>query len=421
MRKHLFLLLGILVLKATAAEEQNILKFSADEIEVIFLKQNLELIASQMDISLADAAISQARLWDNPTLSISSLNLWSTSSQREGGQNTEFNIELSQLIQTANKRGKLVRREKVSKEMSIQQFEDILRSLKAELRKSINEMQYLDAYHHILNTQSQSLTLLIQTFRKQVNEGNIAKSELLRLQSALFEIENENNEVQTELNRLQKTLKILLNANPSTIIQITEENKQIPSPENLGLNHLLTIASDCRPDLKQQQLQSAYFDKSLAYEKSLRIPDITFSASYDRYGGVWKDFIGFGVSIDLPFLNRNQGNIRTARISRDQSQLLELQYRNTVSQEIAEALSNYTLVYDFYRKIEENSLIKELDAMLDIYTKNLLNRNISMIEFIDFLDAYKSNKHTSLITRKNMFNTFEELQFTIGIDLNKTL
>lgn len=433
MRKYFLLFVGITVLTANVAGEQKIVTLTSAEIEAIFLKQNLELIAEQMDISLADAAVSQARLWDNPTLSISDLNLWSTKSQRNGerevipplfgsfGRNTEFSIELSQLIQTANKRGKLVRREKVSREMSLRQFEEVLRGLKTELRKSINEVQYLDSYHELLDKQAQSLSLLIQTYRKQVEDGNIAKSELLRLQSILLEIENEMNEVRSEWNGQQKTLKRLLNIDPSSIIRITREDNQMPDPERLVLNELLYVASDYRPDLKLHELQTSYFEKSLAYEKSLRVPDITFSASYDRYGGVWKDFIGFGLSIDLPILNRNQGNIKMARISRDQSQYMVRQYQNVVGQEIAEALSNYITTYDFYRKIEDNPLLQELDVMLEIYSKNLLNRNISMLEYLDFLDAYKSNKQTSLSVSKNVFNQLEELQFAIGIDLNKIL
>ncbi|MCD8260164.1 MAG: TolC family protein [Bacteroides sp.] len=167
-----------------------------------------------MNVAIADAAIVQARLLENPELSLSEVNLWSTrSGRREAaipplfgsfGKNTEFSVELSQLIQTANKRGKLVRMEKVSREIALAEFEETLRGLKAELHHTIDEMLYIQDYREVVSGQIRSLTHLTQAYTRQVEQGNLAKSELLRLQYALFEAENEWIEVETSWNALQK-------------------------------------------------------------------------------------------------------------------------------------------------------------------------------------------------------------------------
>lgn len=428
MKKYLFLLCCVLPLGIYAQMPQH-LQLSAQEIEAIFLEQNLELIAEKMNIGIADAEIIQAKLWDNPELSISSVNLWSTKNQRDGedvmipplfgsfAKNTQFSIELSQLIQTANKRSKLVNREKVSKEIAIQEFEEVLRGLKVELRKTISETSYSQAYLSVLNTELESLEKLIGAYDKQVKLGNISKNELLRLQSSALELESEINETQEELNEHLKTLKTLLNAEPGITIEIKNEDNQYISPDRLSLAELIEIARDNRPDIKRQNLQIKYHEKSLSYEKAQRIPDITVSAEYDRYGGVWKDFVGFGVSFDLPFLNRNQGSIKAARISRDQSQYLAQQQQNIAQHEIAEAYTNYTQAYGFYTKIKNNELITELDNMLAAYTKNLLNRNISMLEYIDFMEAYRTNKETILSSKKKLALSYEELQYTTGTEI----
>lgn len=85
--------------------------------------------------------------------------------------------------------------------------------------------------------------------------------------------------------------------------------------------------------------------------------------------------------------------------------------------EITEAFANYTRAYNFYKKIAENELLTELDTMFDLYTKNLLNKNISMLEYIDFMESYRSNKETMLSARKNRYVSFSELQYTTGSDL----
>ncbi|MCD7977478.1 MAG: TolC family protein [Tannerellaceae bacterium] len=429
MRRYSCVLICLCLFTSLFALDNKIIRLTQKEIEGLFLTQNLELLAEQMNIDVAEAAIVQAKLWENPSLSISEVNLWSTSSQREGedvmipplfgsfGKNTEFSLELSQLIRTANKRGKLVRMEKVSKEMAIAQFEEVLRGLKTELRNSIYELVFAQSYKEVLGHQSHSLKQLTDVYARQVKEGNLAKSEWLRLQSALFEIDNEKMEVETEWNALQKNLKVLLHLPPEVIVEVISDQQEKVDPEQLALAELIDLATDHRPDLRLAGLQTSLMERSLAFERAQRVPDLTISANYDRYGGVWKDFIGFGVSVDLPFWNRNQGNIKAARIQIEQSRLEVRQQENIVWNEIAEAFNNYSLVYRFHSRIVENPLLDELDGMMEVYTRNLMERNISMLEYIDFMEAYKSNKETMLNASKNLSRQLEELQYTIGTDI----
>lgn len=406
-----------------SSQEFQVVKYTPTQIEAIFLEENLQLIAEKMNISLADAEITQAKLWDNPELSVGSVNLWSNSKQRQelGAEtfprNTQFSIELSQLIQTANKRSKLLRSREVSKEIAVRDFEEVLRGLRTELRKRIYELEYLQSHREVLTIQQKSLEQLISACQKQAVQRNIAKSELLRLQSGLLELRSELNETQTALNEQQKSLKSLLNISSLYLVEVEKDDTGSISPDQLSLASLFEIAYEFRPDIKRGQLQTLFYEKALSYEKAQRIPNITMSASYDRYGGVWKDFIGFGISFDLPFLNRNQGNIKAAKIKIEQNTLLELQQQNTAQQEIAEALANYTHAYRFYKEIVQNGLLGELDEMLDIYSKNYLNRNISMLEYLDFMEAYKSNKLIVLSSRKALHSSFEELQFTVGSEI----
>ena len=432
MKRFLFSFVLLFSFMGICAQEQSSLKLTPNQFEALFLKQNLELIATQLNIDIADAIVAQAKLWDNPELSVSSINLWSTDKQRDGqdelipplfgsfAKNTQFTIELSQLIQTANKRAKLVRKEKVAKDIAKTEFEDLLRSLKAELRKSIYETSYLQSYIKVLNIQVESLEQLIATYHKQVNEGNMAKSELLRLQSSLMEIENEKNESMLVINEYQKTLKVLINADPLINIEFVmdKDHSRLIAPNQISLATLLNKSIDFRPDIKRQQLTTQYYEKSLAYEKSLRVPDLTINASYDRFGGVWKDFVGFGFSINLPILNRNQGNIKAAGLLSQQSTYLEEQQQKLAQNEIIEAYNNYQQAYLFFSKINEDNFLAELDQMLDVYSKNLLNKNISMLEFVDFMDSFRTNKQIVLTSEKNANILFEELQFVTAMELH---
>jgi len=424
-------ILYVFLLHVALAEEPQKLTLTSEQIEALFLKQNLQLIAEQMNVALADAEIMQAKLWDNPTFSIGEFSAWSTRGQREGerevvppvsgsfGRNTQVSMELSQLIQISGKRRKLVQREKVSKEIATQEFEELLRDLRVELRKSIHEIIYIQSYQKTLEKQIEIFSQLVEKYQNQVLQRNVAKHELLRLQASLFEIENESQENQIAFNEQLKTLKVLIGLEPSTSIEITDSQRTLPSPQNMSLNHLIETALDNRPDIKLSKLQTQYFEKSLAYEKAHRIPDLTLSLVYDRYGSTWKDFWGVGLSIDLPIFDRNQGNIKIAHISQQRSQYMARQQQNQARHETVEFFNNYSQAYEFYNKIDNSHLSAEFDNMLEVYARNFLNRNISMLEYIDFMDAYKSNKQILLAAKKNLNIQFEELQHKIGLDIQQ--
>lgn len=384
------------------------MRLTPEQVESLFLKQNLQLIAERMNVDISDAEIVQARLSPNPELSAEQINLWRT------GREKQFSLELSQLIQTAHKRQKLVLRERASREIVVQEFGETLRGLKVELRKSVYEMDYLQSYRRTLERQRQSLEQLIDAYRRQLLLGNTAKSELLRLRSSALELENEVNELETLLNGHRRTLKSLLNLAPSVEIEVTgDEGFRPVNPDTVSLSRLFDVVAE-RPDVKRIELEVKYHEKSLAYEKSLRIPDVTLGANYDRYGGVWRDFIGLGIRFDLPVFNRNQGNIRAARVNVEKSKRLSERQLNDARLELAEAFDNYVRAYRFYTKLNDDELPAELDELLDAYTRNFLNKNIGMLEYLDFMEAYKSNKLTLLRAFENLRTRFAEFQHATG-------
>ena len=425
--KRVYFILLILFSVSVFGQSNETLRLSGEEIEAIFLKENLALIAERMNISIADAEIMQARLWENPALSIGDINLWTTSAQRErlrediNGVRSyrQFAIELSQLITTAGKRRKDIMIQKTAREMAVQEFGETLRELKVELRRNINELLYFQNYETVLLTQVELLKNLIDAYERQTRSGNFSRAELLRLQSSALEMENELHQLRIELNAQFRTLKSLLNLSPErhiVVISNANNDDKILPP----LPNLYTLAMENRPSLQHQKLQSDWFAGALRLERAKRIPDLTFSTNYDRYDGIWRNYVGFGVSFDLPVFNRNQGGVKAARLGLERSQHLEQQLKNEIFNEIYEAYSNYRQSLEFYRKISDSELFSELDNMLEIYSRNLLNRNITLLEFIDFMDSYQKSKQILLETQKSVSNHFEELQYLIGTDVLTT-
>ena len=387
------------------------LPLTHSQIEAMFLTQNLELIAEQMNISIADAAIAEAKVWDNPEFSINDINVWGT------GREKQFSVELTQMVSLSARRAKLANVEKVGKEIAIKQFEELLRGLKLELRNTIAELVYFQNSIKVLDDQKQFLERVIAAYKTQYEKGNLSKSELLRLQTALFEIEGVINDTQIEFNSLQKTLKNLLAVDPLAVIVVTEDANPFPSPVALNPNVLIETALASRPDLQSAVLQADYYRKDITYQKSLAVPDVSFGAKYDRYGGVWDNFFGVGIGLQIPVFNRNKGAIKTAQIQLKQSELLVEQGQKILQNEIIESYRNYSHTYAFLERNLKNPALSELDQMLEVYTKNLIARNISMVEYMDFMDSYRSTKEMLLKSQKELKIQLEQLQFSVGQDI----
>lgn len=403
------------------------LQISRAQAENLFLDKNLELLAGKLNIDIAEAEVIQAKLWPNPTLSVSEVNLWNTGTKHSEaqpylagtwGEYTQVGVELEQLIYTAGKRKKLVAMEKANVEVSKSYLEELLRNLKFEFRNSLTELQYLQNKEKIYRQLTEQIRPMINGFKNQYAQKNISQSELVRLQSLEVQFNREMNEIFQEKNKIIKELKTLM-ALPATVYLVLNEEGFIPDQNQLAsLNEseLLLEALESRPDLKANQLETDYFHKKLTYEKSLRKPDLTFSINYDRGGNIMRDFVGLGISMDLPFFDRNQGNIKIAEFEINQSQLNQDQKKLQIQSEVVKELHNLQQALALNERIDPN-YENNLENLLPAYQRNFMDKNISLLEYIDFIESFVDSKESILEMRKNIHAHYEELEFIIGKEL----
>lgn len=410
------------------------IQFTKAEAEALFLQQNVSLISEKLNIDKAQAMVIQARLWPNPTFSIDEVNFWTTASGTNNethfgeelpplfndfGRSRQIALQLEQVVQTAGKRKKMIAMEEVSASIAEAYFEDLLRNLKIEFRNNLTALQYLQLYTATFSTQLESIESLVKAFQNQLDQGNISRGEFIRLKALQLELLNTGNELTIEKNEIQKELKILMNLPPNSYLKISTDDYSPPLEklQNLNLNQLQEMASASRPDLTMARLEENYFTNKYAYERAQRIPDLNFSVGYDRGGNFLLDFVGFGLSFDLPVFDRNRGNIQYARIGKEQSELFTNFKQNTIALEVEAGYKNFLANKKLYESIASD-YEEQLDRLLESYTSNFKLRNISMLEYIDFLDAYLENKNIIFETTKKLHNSFEEIQYIIGKELN---
>src|SRR5690606_16838067 len=129
---------------------------------------------------------------------------------------------------------------------------------------------------------------------------------------------------------------------------------------------------------------------------------------YDRNGNAMLNFFGIGASLDIPLFDRNQGQIRHAELEARQAKNLVEQQTQSIENDAVRAFRNLEDALRFYRDMEQD-YEGSLDQLRQAYTQNFLDRNVSLLEFLDFTEAYLKNKTIILEAQKSLNDRMEEL------------
>lgn len=410
--------------------QDSTLVLNKTEFEALFLKNNLALLIENLSITKAEAEIIQARVWPNPTFSIEDVNLWRPNSIKneeltpplvgDFGRNHQFTIGFEQLIITAGKRKKLIELKEMGYAYSQQYFEEVLRNLKVEFRHSLNQLNFLQKYKEVYKSQLTSINQLKASFKNQVEQGYLNKGEYIRLKALSMEVLHELNQLESEYESVEHHIKLLINVPVYTTIQLKEEGMKVDQEKLISLDtqELIDSALVHRPDFQLAKLEEEMAMQSRSIARAERIPDLSFLGNYNRGDALYPNYVGFGIAFDLPIFNRNKGNIRLAEIEIEQAKNNQKLAVQSIKKEIALAISQYKKAIEFAQQIDDN-YDTELDQILAAYTQNFTNQNISIIEYLDFLDAYLENKRIILQAEYQLREKAEELNSAIGIDLIK--
>jgi cobalt-zinc-cadmium efflux system outer membrane protein len=416
LRLSVFLLLTIIAVKSYA-QKTDTLYLKLPDAEKIFLQRNLSLLSARYDIDINSAYKLQARYWDNPVLSTDQ-NLYDGKFFRHktenGQQYGQVYVALQQLILTAGKRNKLLRLANDNVLTAEQQFNDLLRNLKYLLSTDFNTLNQLWLTDSVYKNEIDAMQRLSAAMNEQLNVGNISQKDNIRVKALLYSLQSDQADLYRQVADIQKDLRILLQLSDSTFI-VPQLTKLVPA-DGITLQPLLDSAKTSRPDYLLSQTNLLYQQHNLLYQKALVTPDVTVGVEYDRASNYIPNYWGLAVSLPLPVLNRNKGNINAAKFSIKQAEVGVQQVQNQVEQDIATAYSKW-LVASSINQSASAELGTQYDKLMQNMISSYKQRQVSLIEFIDFFDAYKESHLKQLAQQTNLRNAGAEINFTTGTSI----
>jgi cobalt-zinc-cadmium efflux system outer membrane protein len=398
------------------AYAQDSLRISLQEAENLFLQKNFLLLAAKYRVNEADAAIIQAKLYPNPNFYINQ-GLYNPETKKwlDFSSTGETALALEQVIILAGKRNKQIGLSKINSQISLYQFYDLIRTLRYELRSSFYSLYFVREPIAVYDKEIESLKILIQTYTEQYNKGNVAFKDVARLEALQFSLQNERLELVKQALGKQTDLSLLIGDTLSRPIRPVPDPGFIDHIDIGGLTYqqLLDSAFINRYDFKASSVQVQFNKSNLALQRALRVPDLTVGANYDKAGNYVQNFNAISLSMDLPFWNRNQGNIKMAQSQIDESQELQSNAELQVKTDVSKAYQEMIETDKLYKTISLQ-FTPDYEKLLDGITKGYQNHTISLLEFIDYYETYKNSKLEFNRLQNNRLDALENLNLATG-------
>lgn len=407
----------IMLLFAFKASAQDTVHISLQDAEKQFLDKNLDLLAEKYNISIARAQIIQSKLYNNPTLQLSG-NLYNPDRKQffdVSNQHGQYEIGITQLISLAGKRNKQVKLAQTTAAMSENAFFDLLRTLRYSLRSNFFQAYYLQNSMRAYADQITALEKMDATYKDLQSKGLVTLKDAVRLRSLLYSLKADRTAMENQVLDIESELQILLANNHAYYIIDLPENAaaNLPAIRNTSLASLVDTAYANRQDLLMAQNNLLYNQQNLKLQKAMAVPDLNLGADFDKRGSFVDNASFLTVGIDLPFFNRNQGNIKSASYSIDQNKLQVTQQTQKVENEVQTA---YVKALNTDKMLEsvDPEFRGQFEQLLKSVTDNFLKKNLSLLELTDFYDSYKENMLQLNQLQNDRMQAIETLNFAVG-------
>ncbi|HTH56636.1 MAG TPA: TolC family protein [Cyclobacteriaceae bacterium] len=374
------------------------------------VKKNFYLLAAHFEIDQAEAQVIQSRLYYNPTFYWNQ-EAYNTTSEKYLKASNQYEGQINQTIAIAGKHSNTVKLAKINLEINKVQFTDVMRSLLYDLANNYNNLAALEAKEKLYNEVLTSYQRLIAASKKELEVGAISVTEDLRIKSEYIAVKSQALDNANQKEQYLSQLRTLLQYPKDTLVQVTQK---IPLYNNaLVLDSLIDRALVVRPDLKVSKLYQEYQQQNLKLQRSLAVPDLSIGYDYDLGGNYRQNYNGLVLQMPLPLFNRNQGSIKEAKYSIQQSALQRDYLKVTITNQVIAAFNQYKKIYDGLTNYTDEYLnsLTQLNKNTNTYFQK---RDISLLEFIDYQRIYISTNIQLIELRQQFLNSVNTLNFSVG-------
>ncbi len=388
-------------------------RLSVEMATEILLVRNPTLLRERQNIAVARGNLVEARKLPNPGFSVSSES-YPLFESRPGSflNNSESSFRVDQTIETAGKRRKRTAVAEKDIQVNESSLQDTVRLLKLELKERYFGVSLAKAQYELAQQVLSDYDNTVKINEARFKQGEVSGFEFSRLQTERLRFFNDVVEAELQLKNAKVALLELLGADPSaTDFDVTEALVYTPPP--VTLEGLRNQAMQTRADLNAQRRRVERESRELTFQKSQAIPNVTPGFGYKRDFG--QNTVAFGVTVPLPFFNRNQGGVARAVAQLEQQRHEQDRVQLAVSGDVQQAFN--TLQAETQRvQALQNTYVPSAQRARDI---SQASYRLGALDLVGFLDAQRSYRETLRTYNEALYEqraAISQLEAAVGRD-----
>ena len=388
---------------------------SLDDILQVAMLCNPEIAAAQNKIGAATGRLRQAGLYPNPTIEFEAKDIPAGDVDFSRNQNT---VAIIQPIIIGKRRSAAISAAFAEQESRRFSLQNTIYEVLGDVRMAYVELTY---YERAFILQGEMLTVankILKIVRTRFDARAATEPELISAQL---------NSTKLELNRRKMKLKQVSAAQhlqsllPDVEVPVekisTELSLNLPG---IDLEHLLTAVRGRHPLVLAAKKSTEAAEHRLALAKAERIPDVSLRTAYGRNTAEGENIIEFGISIPLPFFNRNQGRMTEMR---HMATWAHNDARTSVARresEIASAQTTYMASRD-YAAVYQTKIVPAAERF---FTQTMERFRAGRGELQDLIDAQEKLAGERLVlleATRDLNIAYAHLHKIVGPSMNEIL
>jgi cobalt-zinc-cadmium efflux system outer membrane protein len=309
-----------------------------------------DLLAARQRLAIAQGRLQQARLRPNPTLDAE----YGSPKILGGEPEFDFSVGATQVFELGGKRSKRVAVAELELQQARFEVAALERQLAVEIRtaytRAVSAARQLDVIEKLLAADAE----LVRVTDARLKEGDVAPldANLVRVESDRLRVQQI--EARSELETAMLEIRTLAGLEVAEPLRLAPQAERPPRLD-MGLSELTATALRERADLQAAIIGERLGTARINLAKSNATPNVAASVRFSRSkgiidlperigGGFASDLdneLTFGVSIDIPIFNRNQGEVASATGERMQAVRSREFLEATIRRDVAVAYRQY--------------------------------------------------------------------------------
>lgn len=385
-----------------------------------------DLLAARQRVAIAEGRLRQAGLRPNPSFDTE----YGSPKLLGGEPEFDFSAGVTQVFELGDKRSRRVAVAELELNQVRAEVAAIERELVVGIRAAyigaIAAARQLDVLERLIASNEE----LLRATEARLKEGDVAPLDL-----NLVRVENDRMKVQaiqarSELDTQLLQIQTLIGADIAEPLRIAPQPDR-PPRFDARLSELLEIALRDRADLQATRIGEELGIARINLARANAVPNVAASVRYSRNKGIidlpgpvngstfasdLDNELTFGVSIDIPIFNRNQGEIASATAEKVQATRQREFLESTIKRDVAVA-------YRKYRAAAES---------LVLYTTQIMPRaeenvqtvraaygagDFSIFEVVNEQRRLAENVTNNNQSLRDYYNALTELETAIGSEL----